>query len=234
MARLARLSVADHVHLVMQRGINAQPIVDDDLDRRQFLSMLGDAARAHRLAIHAYALVDNEFLMLAMPSDALALGRTMQSLGRRYVAHFNRRHGRSGTLWDGRFRSTVIEAALHLRDAMCYVESAPLRANLVRSAQDHPWSSARHHLGFAIDPLITDAQLYWVSGNTPFEREDAHRALLEEGLTSETAAAIEASVRKGWALGSPRFVEDLASQTSRRTLPGRAGRPKSASRTDAS
>ena len=192
MARLARLSVAGQVHLVIQRGNNAQPIAGDDADRGRFLTMLGEAARSHRLEIHAYALTDNEFLMLATPADAVGLGRTMQSLGRRYVAYFNQRHVRSGTLWDGRFRSTVIEAALHLRDCMCFVESAPLRAGLVPAASDHPWSSARHHLGFAIDPLVTDPPVYWESGNTPFEREDAHRALLERGLASEDAFAIEA------------------------------------------
>jgi putative transposase len=225
MARLARLSAAGQVHLVIQRGNNAQPIAGDDADRSRFLTSLGEAARSNRLEIHAYALTDNEFLMLATPADAIGLGRTMQGLGRLYVAYFNQRHGRSGTLWDGRFRSTVIEAALHLRDCMCFVESAPVRAGLVRMASDHRWSSAGHHLGLAVDPLVSDPPMYWASGNTPFEREDAHRALLERGLASEEALAIEASARKGWALGSAAFAAELERATARRTRPARSGRP---------
>ncbi len=225
MARLARLAAAGQVHLVIQRGNNAQPIVHDDEDRRRFLAMLAEAARSNRLAIHAYALTDNEFLMLGTPDDAIGLGRTMQSLGRRYVAYFNRRHARSGTLWDGRFRSTIIEAALHLRDCMCFVESAPLRAGLVLTAGEYRWSSARHHLGLVIDPLVSDPPTYWESGNTPFEREDAHRALLERGLGSEAALAIEATARKGWVLGSSAFAAELERATARRTRPGQPGRP---------
>lgn len=226
MARLARISAPGHAHLVVQRGNNAQAIVVDDADRRQLLAMLGEAARANQLAIHAYALTDNELLLLATPADGRGLARAMQSFGRRYVAQFNRRHQRSGSLFDGRFRSTVIEAALHLRDCTVFVESAPQRAGLVRFAGDSPWSSARHHLGAVVDPIVTDSPLHWASGNTPFEREDAHRAALQLGIAPLTADAIEHAARNGWALGSPAFAEELARIAGRRTRPASPGRPR--------
>lgn len=226
MARLARLSAANQVHLLIQRGNNGEAIFVDDADRRDYLAMLRDATVAHGVQLHAYALTDGEALLLATPADVRGLGRTMQSLGRRYVARFNRRHQRSGTLWEGRFRSTVIDAALHLRDCICFVELAPLRAGLVRSAADHPWSSARHHLGLVSDPLVTDPPLYWATGNTPFEREMAHQRLLEQALTSEQTAAIEEAARKGWVYGSAAFAAALESETSRRTRPRRPGRPR--------
>ncbi len=230
MARLARLSAANQVHLLVQRGNNGQPTFIDDDDRKAFLALLRNAALDHRVAIHAYALTDNEVMLLATPADAGGTSRMMQTLGRRYVARFNRRHGRSGTLWEGRFRSTVIEAALHLRECMCFVELAPLRAGLAHAAADWPWSSARHHLGQTSDALVTDAPLYWATGNTPFEREVAHQRLLEQALTSEQVLVIDHALRKGWVYGSAAFAARLEAQTARRAQPRRAGRPRGSSR----
>lgn len=232
MARLARLSAANEVHLLIQRGNNGAAIFVDDDDRAAYLAMLRDAALANKVQLHAYALTDNEALLLATPADAGGLGRTMQSVGRRYVARFNRRHARSGTLWEGRFRSTVIDAAAHLSDCMVFVELAPVRAGLVRSAGEHRWSSARHHLGLASDPLVSDPPLYWATGNTPFEREIAHQRRLEHALTSEQVAAIDDAARKGWVYGSAAFARALESQTSRRSHPRRPGRPRSAAGSD--
>jgi len=226
MARLARLSAANEVHLLVQRGNNGQATFVDDDDRSSFLAMLRNAALDHAVRIHAYALTDSEFMLLATPAAADGLSRMMQGLGRRYVARFNRRHGRSGTLWEGRFRSTVIEPALYLRDCMCFVELAPVRAGLVQSPADHPWSSARHHLGQVSDPVVTDAPLYWASGNTPFEREIAHQRLLERALTSEQVLAIDEAARKGWVYGSASFAARLESAISRRARPRRPGRPR--------
>ncbi|HRP28842.1 MAG TPA: transposase [Burkholderiaceae bacterium] len=230
MARLARLSAANEAHLLVQRGNNGQATFIDDDDRKAFLALLRNAALDHRVAIHAYALTDNEVMLLATPAGADGLSRMMQGLGRRYVARFNRRHGRSGTLWEGRFRSTVIESALHLRDCMCFVELAPVRAGLVQAPADHPWSSARHHLGQASDPVVTDAPLYWATGNTPFEREVAHQRLLERALTSEQALAIDEAARKGWVYGSDGFAARLESEISRRARPRRPGRPRGRAR----
>ncbi len=226
MARLARLAAAGHVHQLIQRGNNGEPVFIDRLDRESYLQLLREAAAANQVAIHAYALTDNEVNLLATPDDAGGLSRMMQSLGRRYVARFNRRHGRSGTLWEGRFRATVIEAERHLHGCICFVELAPVRAELVRQAQDHLWSSARHHLGLVTDPLVTDHPLYWAIGNTPFDREAAHRQLLERALTSEQALGIADATLKGWTLGSDAFAAALEAQTRRRVRPSRRGRPR--------
>lgn len=226
MARLARLAVGGLVHQLIQRGNNGQDIFIDRPDRESFLLLLRDAAAASQVAIHAYALTDNEVALLATPADAAGLSRMMQSLGRRYVARFNRRHGRSGTLWEGRFRATVIEAERFLHACICFVELAPVRAGLAREAQDHPWSSARHHLGLASDPLVSDHALYWAMGNTPFEREAAHRQLLERGLTAEQARGIADATMKGWALGTDAFKATLEEHTQRRVQPGPRGRPR--------
>ena len=224
MARLPRLAAAGFVHLVTQRGNNGQALCADDRDRERFMQLLAEAAAAQRVAIHGWSLGDSELLLLATPSEAAGLSRMMQSLGRRYVAGFNRRHGRSGTLWEGRFRATAIEPETQFLDCLAYVELAPVRAGLAAAAQEHRWSSARHHLGLATDALVADHPQYWTLGNTPFEREAAYRALLERGLAQGRAGAIAAAAAKGWALGSPAFTAALAERAGRRVLPARRGR----------
>jgi putative transposase len=225
-ARLPRLAAPGHVHLLMQRGNSGRLVFEDDDDRGRYLHLLREAALAARVAIHAYALADCEVLLLATPDDATGLSRMMQALGRRYVSGFNRRHGRSGTLWDGRFRATVIEAEVLLQACTCFVELAPVRAGSVAAAQDWRWSSARHHLGLAADPLVSDHPLSWAIGNTPFEREAAHQRLLDQGLGAIQARDIADAVSKGWALGSAPFAGRLAERVGRRVVPGRRGRPR--------
>lgn len=226
MARLARLSAAGQVHLLVQRGNNGQPVFIDRPDREACLALLREAAATQQVAIHAYALTDQEILLLATPADDRGLSRMMQSLGRGYVVRFNRRHGRSGTLWEGRFRSTVVEVGAWLQDGLCFVETAPQRAGLAADAAEYPWSSARHHLGLSVDPLVTDHPSHWTTGNTPFEREAAHRRHLEQALPPARHRRIRDAMEKGWALGSEAFVAAVEAQTQRRARPGTRGRPR--------
>lgn len=226
MARLARLAAAGETHLLVQRGHNGQVMFADRADHEAFLRMLRDASLTHRVAIHAYALAGAEVWLLATPAEANSLSLMMQSLGRHYVVAFNQRHGRSGTLWEGRFRATVIEASSFLSTVLAFVELAPVRAGLARDSHEYAWSSARHHLGLARDPLVSDHPLYWAIGNTPFEREVAHRQLLEQGLTPEQQRRIGDAAVKGWALGSEGFVAALEERTGRRARPGMRGRPR--------
>lgn len=223
LARLPRLAIAGRPHLILQRALPSQPAFLDDEDRRAFLAALRSAAAAGRVAVHAYALLDHEVRLLATPPDAAALGRLMQALGRSYVGGFNRRHGRRGTLWDGRFRTTVLDEETLLIDAMRYVESPPDPGAM---PADEAWSSAPHHLGQRSSPLVTEHPRFWRLGNTPFEREAAWRALLEQPLAASRLRDIEAAVLKGWALGPPAFVQALAGQTGRRLQPRGRGRPR--------
>jgi putative transposase len=225
-ARLPRLAIAGHPHHLIQRGNNRQPIVVDDTDRRLYLDILREASTLHRVALHAYVLMDDHAHLLATPYDAGALSDALQMLGRRYVGAFNRRHGRSGTLWEGRYRSGVVESGPFFLACMRYIEQNPVRAGLVASAEQWLWSSARHHLGLARDPLLTDHPLYWALGNTPFEREGAYRALLEQKVAPDVATQLRDAALKGWVLGSDSFVAALAQKTGRPLRPRSRGRPK--------
>lgn len=226
MARLARLTLAGHAHHLIQRGLNRQAIVSDDIDRERLLAELRECAALHKVAIHAYVLMDNHLHLLATPETDQSLSRMMQSLGRRYVAAFNKRHGRSGTLWDGRFRAAPLEAQAHLLACMRFIELNPQRFGwLLARPEDYPWSSAAHHLGRRRDPLVLDHALFWGLGNTPFEREAAYRAWLEQGVSDEEGRHLADSALKGWPLGSASFLQALAEGSSRPVMPRQRGRP---------
>ena len=230
MARAPRLALAGELHYVMQRGHNRQRVFVDDQDRQAYLTMLQEAAAQHGVAVHAYALLEVGVHLLATPRQAESLSRTMQSLGRRFVAASNRRHQRSGTLWEGRFRAGLVDGDTLGLDAVLLVESQPVLTGLVTAASDWPWSSAQHHLGRRRDPLVTEHGAYWRLGNTPFEREVAHRQLLARGLSPPQALRIREALLKGWALGEASFVASLGKDTKRRTGPLRRGRPIGTSR----
>jgi putative transposase len=228
MARLARLALAGLPHHLIQRGLNRQSIVTDDSDRERLLAELRESAALHQVAIHAYVLMDNELQLLATPETGEGLSRMMQSLGRRYVAAFNQRHGRSGTLWDGRFRAAPMEADAHLLACMRYIELNPQRLAQSGPAEDYRWSSAAHHLGRRRDPLVFDHALFWGIGNTPFEREAAYRAWLEQGVAEDEARRVGEAALKGWPLGSASFLHALSAETDRPVQPRRRGRPPKA------
>jgi putative transposase len=226
MARKPRLALAGELHLVLLQGHNDQPVFADDGDRAAFVGLLGEAAARHDVAIHAYCLLGNAVHLLVTPPRADTLGRLMQSLGRRYVAAHNRRHARRGTLWDGRFRSAVVEAEALLLAATVYVETLPVSAGLAQAAVDCPWSSAAHHCGRRRDPLVTDHPRYWQLGNTPFEREHAHTAALAEAQSRAIDGRFADAVRKALVIGSPGFQARISGELDRPVQPRPRGRPR--------
>lgn len=231
MARLPRLAVPGLPHLVVMPGHSGQPVFVDDDDRRAFLAALREAALQQRVAVHAYTLLPTEVLLLLTPAadgPAAALGALMQGLGRRYGAAFNRRHGRSGSLWAGRFRTTVVQPGPALLEVLLLVDGQASRLGLAATAGDHRFSSARHHLGLERDGLITPCAAWWALGNTPFERELAYQRVLAEGLPAERARALAEAAHKGWAIGDAGFLAALVASTQRPVQPRARGRPPGA------
>ncbi|MDQ3058092.1 MAG: transposase [Pseudomonadota bacterium] len=225
MARLPRLTVPGYPHHVIQRGNNRQAIFSGTADYEMLLALLYDNASKFGVALHAYVLMSNHFHLLATPATAEGLPQMMQAVGRRYVRYFNDRQARSGTLWEGRYRSTLIEAKRYLLACMVYIDLNPVRAGLVREASDYPWSSHGHYVGLRADKLITPHPLYWSLGNTPFAREAAYAELVRAGTTPEQQEALTRSALSGWALGDEHFVAELQKRTERRILKNHPGRP---------
>lgn len=230
MARLPRLTLPNYPHHVIQRGNNRQAIFATPRHREDLLGLLRENAEKFEVAIHAYVLMDNHFHLLATPASVTGLPQMMQAVGRRYVRHFNDSQGRSGTLWEGRYKSTLIQTDRYFLACMVYLDLNPVRAGMVADPKEHSWSSHRHYIGMGQDPLVTPHPLYWELGNTPFAREAAYGELVRAGVSPETRQALTQSALRGWALGDPDFVSGLQSQTNRRVTRDQAGRP--VSRTD--
>lgn len=225
MARLPRLALAGHLHHVLQRGNNRQPICIDTEDYQTLLAAIHGAAKRFGVAVHAYVLLQDHFHLLATPADDRSLPLMMQALGRQYVRYFNDRHGRTGTLWDGRFKSTLLQPELFGLAALAFVDLHPVRGGLSTSAQSYLWSSHGHYSGARMDKCITPLPDYWRLGNTPFAREAAYTQLVQEGINSVQIRQITDSVTRGWALGAPDFVDALQKTTGRRLSKRAPGRP---------
>lgn len=226
MARLPRLGIGGWPHLLVQRAHEGQSLVRDDDDRNQFLAMLREATRQHGVAVHAYALADDHLLLLGTPETDEALSLAMQALGRRYVAAFNRRHGREGGLWSGRYRAALLDPAQYLLDAMAFVELGAQAGGQAAAVESDAWSSGPAHLGRRTDPLLTDHPLFWALGNTPFDREVAWRRRLAEGVSTARAEALRRAMHKSWALVSPQEADRLTAQAGRPMQARPRGRPR--------
>ena len=227
MARLPRLTLPGYPHHVIQRGNNRQAIFACAADYQMLLGLLDENAKKFAVAIHAYVLMGNHFHLLATPQTADGLPQMMQAVGRRYVRYFNDSQKRTGTLWEGRYKSTLIQTDRYLLACMAYIDLNPVRAGLVAQAADYAWSSHGHYIGQRVDKLITPHALVWALGNTPFAREAAYAELVQNGINPVQQAALTDATLQGWALGDPDFVEKLQKNTQRRVSKRLAGRPLS-------
>ena len=228
MARLPRLTLAGYPHHLIQRGNNRQAIFTTTADYQTWLELLDENAKKFAVAIHAYVLMGNHVHLLATPSAADGVPQMMQAIGRRYVRYFNDTHQRTGTLWEGRYKSTLIQTDRYFLTCMAYIDLNPVRAALVAQASDFPWSSHGHYIGQRVDKVITPHALVWELGNTPFAREAAYAELVRSGVSHAQQTALTDAVFRGWALGDPHFVAHLQNLTERRVSKGKAGRPAKA------
>lgn len=216
MARLPRLALAGQAHWLIQRAHSGCTVFVDDIDRQHYLSALTAVAAGEQVQIHAFALLDGEVQLLATPSAAASLSRLMQALGRRYVSAHHRRHGGSGTLWEGRFRCAVVEPGSLLLDVLVLIEGQPGETGA---------TSLEHRLGSDGAALLVDPPEFWQLGNTPFERQDAWRHRVERGLPAETAAALRKAALGGWVVGSAAFAAAIGERAQRPPVPRKRGRP---------
>lgn len=241
MARQPRLSLTGQLHHVLWRGNGHDHVFADAQDRQAFTALLLQHAQAQGVALHAWALMPDHIHLLATPQRDGALSLCMQAVGRAYVQAFNRRHDRRGTLWEGRYRSTVLEADAWLLRAMVWMDThlqrpaagtAPsaLGSSDATAVGTHPWVTAGHYLGLSVVKGLTVPPQYWALGNTPFAREAAYRTLLAHGCDAHAQAALTDAALKGWALGSDAFVASLQQGTGRRLQRGKPGRPASVAR----
>jgi putative transposase len=225
MARKARTIIPGQAMHVMVRGNNRETLFFNDADRRIYLDWLREAAKQFGSAVHAFALMPNHVHLLTTPQHADSLAKTMQSLGRRYAQYFNQQHQRSGTIWEGRYRSSLIDPDYFLR-CQRYIESNPVRAGFESNPQDSSWTSFACHIGGNAEPWLIDHQHFWKLGNTPFERQMTWANFVREGAPHwEDRQITEALIRsKPWV--SDDYAKKLFKDNPGEVLIRHRGRPK--------
>lgn len=228
MPRRARLSLPGVPCHVIQRGNNRGPCFFVDADYRRFLDILHDQAEAHGCRVHAYVLMSNHVHLLLTPAREESTAGLMKNLGQRYVQYVNRSHGRTGTLWEGRFRSCLAQDDAYVLACSRYIEMNPVRAGMVRRPSDYPWSSFRANGQGAADPIVTPHADYLRLGSDGCARRAAYRALFRGGMPAALLDEIRRATNGGYVLGDDRFKAELTERLGRRVIPGTPGRPKKA------
>lgn len=226
MPRLPRYAIPGHPQHVIQRGNNRMGLFRARQDFAAFAECLSVALGRHDCMLHAYVFMTNHVHLLMTPGDKGSIPRAMQSLGRRYVRFFNDRYGRTGTLWEGRYRATVIETERYLLTCYRYIELNPVRARLVADPEEYLWSSYAANACGMYDPLVTPHDRYVALGPDSLRRQQAYQALFRFAIDAGTLESIRRATNTAWALGSDRFCRRLETQCKRRSVPVRAGRPQ--------
>ncbi len=212
------------VHLI-QRGNNRVACFSHDNDYLMYLAHLRQLAEKYECAVHAYCLMTNHVHLLITPNAAGACTGLMRDLGQRYVQYFNRRHERTGTLWEGRFRSCLTESALYVLGCYRYIELNPVRAGMVDHPTGYLWSSYAVNSGMRSDPLITPHPEFLALGALAETRHSAYRALFEQRLEPGLQKAIRDATNGGYPLASEAFKSTVLAPSGGRTGPGEPGRP---------
>jgi len=196
-----------------------------DSDRYRYLDYLGNAATRFGCAIHAYVLMTNHVHLLVTPARVGAIAATMQDLGRRYVRIFNDIHGRTGTLWEGRYKSCLVDSERYLLACHRYIELNPVRAGMVDDPAAYRWSSHRHYALGIFSSLVTHHEVFGELGHDAAARCAAFAGLFKEVIEPELLERIRATVNQGWALGSDSFLDDAERALGRSVRPPKRGRP---------
>lgn len=219
MPRLARYVLPGQPQHVIQRGNNRSPIFVSDDDYACFRHYLHDACQRYGCGIHAWVFMTNHVHLLMTPSANDSIAKTMQSVGRRYVQYFNVTYQRTGTLWEGRYKATLVDSEKYLFTCHRYIELNPVRARMVSHPGEYRWSSYHANAMGEYDKLVTPHQRYHALGSEPEARQEAYRKLFLTHIDDKTVDEIRQSTQKGWALGSERFKSEVEKLLKRRTQP---------------
>ncbi len=216
MPRLPRFIIPGQPQHIIQRGNNRQEIFREEGDYLFYLEKLADASNKHQCKIHAYVLMSNHVHLLVTSHRENGIGKMMQMLGRYYVQYFNSSYNRNGTLWEGRYKATLIDSKEYLLTCMRYIELNPVRAqNRVNHPSKYLWSSYSFNALGMENQLITPHQEYKRLGRTDAERQSAYRQLFRSRIPEMTLAEIREATNKAWVIGSDKFKSRIARKIDR-------------------
>jgi len=218
MARMPRIVVPGQALHVIQRGNNRQPVFYRDEDYHIYLETLQQAAVSRGCAIHAYALMTNHVHLLLTPEQTEGPSRMIQAIGRRYVRYVNGRYGRTGTLWEGRFKSALISAERYLLTCARYIELNPVRAGMVKHPGEYRWSSYRCNAIGQQDGVITPHPLYEQLGSDADTQQSVYRGLFAGHINEGDLDSIRKGTETGEVIGNDRFREQIQAVIERRVM----------------
>ncbi len=228
MPRSPRPDLAGVPQHVVQRGHDRAPCFFDEEDYRCYLTRLHQATVRYACQVHAYVLMTNHVHLLVTPTSVGGVSRMMQWLGRQYVGYVNARYRRTGTLWEGRFKSCLVDTERYLLTCYCYIELNPVRAAMVAGPEAYRWSSHRANASGGADPVITPHAEYLRLGADAAIRQKAYRMLFWQAPDEHRLAEIRAYVQQQRALGSRRFQAEVEAVLGRCARVRPAHRPAAA------
>lgn len=224
--RIARLELPGVPMHVIQRGVNRCTVFRDDRDRLYYRKLLRIRSAEEAVAIHAFVLMGNHVHLLLSAGHQGAISSMMRRVGQAYAQAFNQRHGRTGALWQGRFKSSLVETERYLLNVMRYIELNPVRAGIVERAENYRWSSVHKHLGFSSEPMLTPHLIYLGLGKDPDDRAACWRNWLSQGTTADELAMIRSHAVQECVLGGGEFVDMVTKQMGRPAGYRPRGRPR--------
>jgi putative transposase len=211
-ARHARIVMPGVPLHIIQRGNDRIRTFHDDRDRACYRELLLETTRALGVSVHGYVLMPNHVHLLITPPDPAAPARLMQRLGTRYVRYVNTVYVRTGTLWEGRYRSSLVDSVRYLLSCLRYIELNPVRAGLVNDPEHYRWSSYRHHAVGEADALVSPHPVYLALGTAPAERREAYAALCRRTLGPEVLRDIRRAIGSRNAASDARAGTEFESQ----------------------
>lgn len=226
MPRQPRLVIAGYPHHIILRGNNRSTIFYNDEDRRFFIECLKEAKEKTKSKIYAYCFMSNHVHLLIEPSTEQGLGNMIQSLGRRYVQYINKTYKRTGTLWEGRFKSSVVSKDEYLLACSRYIELNPVRAKIVKHSKDYLWSSYGSKAEGRKNTLLDEDPVYKGLGKTPKERQLNYKEWFRKSISEEELNLIRNATQKGGIFSNNEFFEKIAKLLGRNIVLRPRGRPK--------
>lgn len=223
MARMPRIVVPGQAMHIIQRGNNRQATFFADEDYQKYLDTLQVLASEYVCSIHAYILMTNHIHLLVTPTHKNSISLLMQGIGRKYVRYVNHTYQRSGTLWEGRFKSALIDSEHYLLACCRYIELNPVRAGMVKSPEQYRWSSYHANALGQEDSCITPHRLYKRLGTNSTKRTEAYRALFKNCIGEDTITLIRKNTQQGTIIGDSRFQEEIRDMLKRRVMKHRHG-----------
>jgi putative transposase len=224
MPRPTRLNLPNIPQHVTQRGNKRQACFFSDDDYCLYLKLLAASCRRHTCELHAYVLMTNHVHLLITPTTPEGVSLVIRDLGRDFVRIINKIYRRTGTMWEGRFRSSLVDKEHYCLACYRYIELNPVRAGMVRNPADYPWSSFQHNTLAEPDPLITPHESWLRLGENNTDRRRAYLALFGDPLEPPEIDNIRYGIRKGLPTGTERFKSEIEQSLSIKLGNGKPGR----------